>query len=72
MYLCYWLIVVFPLAKGELPEQNTTTLITRPPKAYPMSKKIPLAAESERKLRSYGKYVLMAASGILLGYGLYW
>ena len=48
-------------------------MITWPPKAHPTSKKKvgPPAAESGRNLGSYGKYVLMAAGGILLGYGLY-
>ena len=69
--VCNWLIVVSPLAKGELPDQNFTSFITWPPKAYSMSKKIPPAAERENKFARHGKYVLMAAGGILLGYGLY-
>ena len=62
MYLCYWLIVDSPLAKGELPHQNFTSTITMPPKAYSMSKKKvgPPAAESGRNLDGYRKYVLMA------------
>ena len=53
--LCNWLIVVSPLAKGELPHQNFTSMITWPPKAYCMSRKKvgPPAAESERNLRSF-------------------
>ena len=42
--VCNWLIVVSPLAKGELPDQNFTSFITWPPKAYSMSKKNPTSS----------------------------
>ena len=34
-------------AKGELQNQNTTTLITRPPKTYSMCKKPEVPPETE-------------------------
>ena len=48
-------------------------MITMPPRAYSMSRKKvgPPAAESGRNVRRFGKYVLVAAGGMLLGYGLY-
>ena len=46
--VCNWLIVVSPLAKGELLDQNYTSLITWPPKAHYMSKRteVPPVVES--------------------------
>ena len=50
-------------AKGELQNQNTTTPITHPPKAYSMCKKSEVPPEAECYIAGYGKYALMSAKG---------